>query len=102
MTHYARIDTIEVTGDTVFVSRTEGETPPPQAQAGTGISWTTKADFVAALAEAEDRVKNDLWLIRLGKAYKADPTMGATFQTVAKAGPVPVLDLTGVAQTLTV
>lgn len=101
MTYYARIDAINISGDAVSVERTEGAEPLPQTPAGTAVSWGTKAEFIASIEEAEDRVKADLWLIRLGKAYKADSTMGATFQLVAKATPHPVLDLTGIAATIT-
>lgn len=95
MSYSARIDKIEIIGEAVSVERTEGHGALPAAPSGVVTTFNTKQEFVAALEEAEVRVAADLWLIRCAKAYKADPAMKTTFQTVAKASPEAVIDLTG-------
>lgn len=97
----ARIDDVTISGENVVIEKTEGPTPLPVAASGQAVSFSSLADFKAALDNAEVVVRQYLYLIRIARAYKADPTLGAVFRSNAKAAPHAMMDLTGVASTVT-
>lgn len=77
MTTTLRIDKLDENADGTFeVSYTRGEAPLPNEPSGRSIQFSTRADFVSAISEAEESL-TDVQLISIAVAnwFQADTSM---------------------------
>lgn len=98
-----RLDGVTVVpGGSVTIKITAGEAPLPATWQGESVTYASEEAFVLAMQELEARFTGqDLAMIQAAAAYKADPTLKATF--AAKCVDKECrLDLTGDAKVITV
>lgn len=87
----------------ITVNYTEGDHPLSGTASGEGLAHLGpdgRSQLIQAIREAELRIAADLKFIQIAKAYKADPTMGATFRA-ACTNKTATIDLDGTAGTVT-
>lgn len=102
MVYACRIDDIVTLPDgRIEVKLTEGLSPLPNEPSGDGFVVANEQELRDNIIQAELRMQPEVKWVRLGRAYKADPEMGATFKTNAKDLSPAKLDLTGTAGTVT-
>jgi hypothetical protein len=103
MAKAGRLDGVVVGGNgSVTIKMTHGEAPLPASWQGESMVFASKSEFVDAMEEIESRISGqDLALIQAASAYKADPSMKATF--VLKCTDKEArIDLTGDVKVITV
>lgn len=72
---------------------TDGEAPIPDDHGGETLHFTNRDHFEEWLLEQEAAIRPLLKAIQLGKAYRADPTLGAVFRANC-VGKTTTVDLT--------
>lgn len=75
-----RVEGGQLAGGQLTVRFTEGETPLPAIWQGNSLVFTSRDDFERQMQEIEPQIQPLLILMMLARAYRADPTIGATFR----------------------